>query len=55
MIATTVDVVAFAHVPRERNLSRLGDITGKAGLPSAPRTDGLAARFVFKDGIYIRS
>ena len=47
MIATTVDVVAFAHVPRERNLSRLVDITSKAGLPSALRTDGLAARFVF--------
>ena len=47
MIATTVDVVAFTHVSRERNLSRLVDITGKAGLPSAPRTDGLAARFVF--------
>lgn len=47
VIATTVDVVAFTHVSRERNLSRLVDITGKAGLPSAPRTDGLAARFVF--------
>lgn len=47
MIATTVDVVTFTHVPRERNLSHLVDITGKAGLPSASRTDGLAARFVF--------
>lgn len=47
VIATTVDVVAFTHVSRERILSRLVDITGKAGLPSAPRTDGLAARFVF--------
>lgn len=47
MIATTVDVVAFTHVSWERNLSRLVDITGKAGLPSASRTDGLAARFVF--------
>ena len=40
-------MVADAHVVREGNLSRLVDITGKAGLPAALRTDGLAARPVF--------
>ena len=47
MVTATVDMVAHAYAVREGNLSRLVDITGKAGLPSAPRTDGLAARFVF--------
>ena len=47
LVAATVDMVTDTHVVREGNLSRLVDITGKAGLPSAPRTDGLAARFVF--------
>ena len=47
MVAATVDVVTDAHVVREGNLSRLVDITGKAGLPAALRTGGLAARTLF--------
>ena len=47
VVAAAVDVVADTHMVRERNLSRLVDITGEAGLPAALRADGLTARPVF--------
>ena len=47
VVAATVDMVTDTNVVREGNLSRLVDITGKAGLPAALRTGGLAARPVF--------
>lgn len=47
MVAATVDMVTDTNVVREGNLSRLVDITGKAGLPAALRTSCLAARTVF--------
>ena len=47
VVAATVDMVTDAHIVREENLSRLVDITGKAGLPAALRTGCLAARTVF--------
>ena len=47
VVAAAVDVVTDTHVVREGNLSRLVDITGKAGLPAALRTSCLAARTVF--------
>lgn len=47
VVTATVDMVAHAYAVREGNLSRLVDITGKAGLPAALRTSCLAARTVF--------
>ena len=47
VVAATVDVVAFAHIVRKRNLSFLVNISGKTGFPAASGTDSLAARPVF--------
>ena len=47
MIATTVDVVALAHIVRKRNQPFLVNVSGKTAFPAASGTDGLATRPVF--------
>ena len=47
MIATTVDVVALAHIVRKRNQPFLVYVSGKTAFPAASGTDGLATRPVF--------
>ena len=47
MIATTVDVVALAHIVRKRNQPFLVNVSGKTAFPAASGTDGLATRLYF--------